>query len=72
MVVPPCCFHNDNEPIEHLFTDDDSLFSKFIWTTICIAFGIPPRVSISHIASRLCEIYPKLKSQVLPGLGVLC
>lgn len=66
-----CCFCSSLETIQHLFFDCH--FSRFIWNTVHITFGIQPPASISHMfGSWLFGLRPKLKKQILSGAAALC
>jgi hypothetical protein len=66
-----CWYCSSIETIQHIFCDCH--FSKFIWTTVHITFGIQPPFSIKNMfGTWLLVIQPKLKKQILFGAATIC
>jgi len=66
-----CCSCSSLETIQHLFF---CYFSRFIWNTIHITFGIQPPSSIANMFGPwLNSFRPKLiKNRILVGAAAIC
>jgi hypothetical protein len=66
-----CCSCCSLETIEHLFIHCH--FTRFIWNTIYITFGIQPPNSIAHMfGSWLAGFQPAHRNQICIGLSAIC